>query len=241
MRKRLAIVTGGTRGIGAAIAIALKDAQYEVIANYCNDDALAEDFAKKHHIKTIKWDVGDFAACEQNIAKITSTYGKHIEILVNNAGIVRDSMLHKMQANHWHEVINTNLNSCFNMCYAVINKMREQEFGRIVNISSINALSGQVGQTNYSAAKAAILGFTKALARESAAKNITVNAIAPGYIKTEMMQSMKQETLAAIIKDIPVKRLGNPEEIARAVLFLVSDDAGFITGETLSINGGHRM
>ncbi len=241
MKQRLAIVTGGTRGIGASISQVLHQSGYQVIANYANDDNAAGDFYKNTGIRTLKWDVSDLESCEAHIKKIEDEFGTNVEVVVNNAGITRDGMLHKIEHKFWHEVINTNLNSCFNMSYSTIKKMRENGFGRIINISSINGLSGQIGQTNYSAAKAGILGLTKSLAREGAAKGITVNAIAPGYIMTEMVGAVSPEVLADIIKNIPVGRLGTPEEIARAVLFLASDEAGFITGETLSVNGGHRM
>lgn len=238
---KLAIVTGGVKGIGSATSLALKNAGYTVIANYIVNAELAAEFTDKHKITTMRWDVSNIDECREAIKKIESDFGSNISILVNNAGITRDSIFHRMDELKWQEVINVNLVSCFNMCSVVINKMREQNFGRIVSISSINALAGQIGQTNYSAAKAGIIGFTKALARESAAKGITVNCIAPGYIGTDMLKSIPEEILKSIIEQIPVKRLGRPEEIARAVLFLASDESGFITGETLSINGGHYM
>lgn len=238
---RLAIVTGGTRGIGAAISKSLKDAGCTVVASYNSNTHSAGEFQKETDIYTKKWDVGSYDSCMAAVSEIEKEFGKNVEILINNAGITRDAMLQKMKAEDWHSVIDTNLSSCFNMCHAVINQMRQNGFGRIVNISSINALAGQVGQTNYSAAKAGIIGFTKALAREAASKNITVNVIAPGYIETEMVAKVPAEVLQNIIDKIPVKRLGRPEEIARAVTFLVSDDSGFITGETMSINGGHNM
>lgn len=238
---RLALVTGGTRGIGASIVKALKKAGYDVAASYAHDDDTAQSFAKEVGVKAYKWDVADFAQCQDNLAKIVADFGKDIDILVNNAGITRDGMLHKTTPEFWHEVIEVNLSSCFNMCKAVIGKMRDNSFGRVINISSINALAGQIGQTNYSAAKAGIIGFSKSLARESAIKNITVNVIAPGYIATEMLNKVPKEVLDSIIKQIPVGRLGKPDDIARTVLFLASDDADFITGETLSVNGGHYM
>ncbi|NRB11103.1 MAG: 3-oxoacyl-ACP reductase [Rickettsiaceae bacterium] len=237
---KIAIVTGGIRGIGAATSIALKDAGYLVIANYRKNEELARNFTKEHGIKTMMWNVANLEECYDNVAKIAKEFGT-TSILINNAGITRDSMMHKIEPTMWSEVINTNLSSCFNMCKAVINDMRKQEYGRIVNISSVNALLGQMGQTNYSAAKSGIIGFSKALARESAVKNITVNTIAPGYIATDMMKSVPDNILEGIVNAIPMQRLGQPEEIARAVLFLVSEDAGFITGETLSINGGQHM
>ena len=237
----LAIVTGGTRGIGGAISISLKNAGYEVIANYKSDNDFADKFSTQHGIKTMAWDASSINECKNALESIKSDFKTNISILINNAGITRDNMLHKTSPECWQEVINTNLNSCFNMTSLVIGEMRQHNFGRIVNISSINALTGQVGQTNYSAAKAGIIGFTKALARESASKNITVNCIAPGYIATDMVKDVPDSVLDQIIAQIPVRRLGQPDEIARAVLFLVSKDAGFITGETLSINGGHNM
>lgn len=238
---KLAIVTGGVRGIGAEIAILLKKAGYEVIANYERNHELAKEFSAKYAIEAKSWNVANFAECQRNVQEIEEKYNQYVSVLVNNAGITRDSMMHKLDVDSWQNVIDTNLSSCFNMCKAVIGKMRENNYGRIVNISSINGLAGQIGQTNYSAAKAGIIGFTKALARESAAKNITVNCIAPGYIETDMMKTIPEKVLETIINEIPVKRLGKPEEVARAVLFLADPQSGFITGETLSINGGHYM
>lgn len=238
---RLALVTGGTRGIGAFISIALKKAGYMVAANYAHNDEAANIFAKETGIKVYKWDVSSLKECRRGVKKISAEFGKNIEILVNNAGIIKDSMLHKMPEEDWHSVISTNLDSCYNTCREIVPGMREAGFGRIINISSINAQAGQVGQTNYSAAKAGILGFTRALARENAAKNITVNAIAPGYIKTDMTDAVPTSVIEAIISQIPVKRLGTPEEIARVAVFLADDNAGFITGETISVNGGHHM
>lgn len=238
---KLALVTGGTRGIGAFISKALKKAGYKVAANYAHNDEAANAFAKETGIKVYKWDVASLKESAKGIKKIKADFGQNIEILVNNAGIIRDSMLHKMPEENWSAVISTNLDSCFNMCHEIVPDMRDGCFGRIINISSINAQAGQVGQTNYSAAKAGMLGFTKALARENAAKGITVNAIAPGYIKSDMTDAVPTSVMEAIISQIPVKRLGFPEEIARAVVFLADDNAGFITGETLSINGGHHM
>lgn len=238
---KLAVVTGGIRGIGAAISIALKSEGYEVIANYERNHQLAEEFSKKYGVKTIAWNVANFAECKKHVEEIEQEYGEYISILINNAGITRDSMLHKMEVLQWEEVINVNLACCFNMCKSVIEKMRDNKFGRIVSVSSINAQAGQVGQTNYSAAKAGMIGFTKALARESASKGITVNCVAPGYIDTDMMRTVPSNILEAIINDIPVKRLGSPEEIARAIMFLIDEKSGFITGETLSVNGGHYM
>ncbi len=237
---RTVLVTGGTRGIGAAICKAFQDAGYKVAANYAHNDKVAESFSKETGIPVYKWDVGHPDECAAGAEKVTDEVGG-IEILVNNAGIIRDSMFHKMPFDNWQAVIETNLNSCYAMTKAVIGDMREKKFGRIVNVSSINAQDGQLGQTNYSAAKAGILGFTKALARETATKGITVNAIAPGYIRTDMTSDIPDKIMQAIVDKIPVGRLGEPEEIARAVLFLAADEAGFITGETLSVNGGNHM
>ncbi len=235
---KVALVTGGTRGIGAAISIALKNAGYKVAANYAGNDEKARAFHESTGIAVFKWDVSDYEACGQGIATVQAELGP-VEILVNNAGITRDAMFHKMTPQQWHEVINTNLTGLFNMTHQVWSGMRERSFGRIVNISSINGQKGQMGQVNYSAAKAGDLGFTKALAQEGAIKNITVNAICPGYIGTEMVRAVPEAVLnEKIIPQIPVGRLGEPEEIARCVTFLVSDDAGFITGSTLTANGG---
>jgi acetoacetyl-CoA reductase len=238
---RLAIVTGGTRGIGKAICVALKKAGYDVVANYASRDEAANAFKAETGVHVYKWDVANFQSCRDGVAQVVKDFGKKVDILVNNAGITRDGMMHKMEEENWDAVIDTNLNSCFHMSRAVVEGMRESSFGRIVNISSVNAQLGQLGQTNYSAAKAGILGFTKALARETAVKGITVNAIAPGYVTTDMTASVPEPVLQKIISGIPVGRMGHPEEIARAVLFLVAEDAGFITGETLSINGGQFM
>jgi acetoacetyl-CoA reductase len=238
--KRTTLITGGTRGIGASICKALKEAGYNVAANFAHNSKAAEEFNIETGIPVFKWDVGNFDECVEGIAQVEKALGS-IEILVNNAGITRDTVLHKMAAEQWNEVIHTNLTSCFNMCRAVIDGMRERQFGRIVNISSINAQSGQFGQTNYAAAKAGIMGFTKSLAREAARKGITVNTVAPGYINTEMVAAVAEDVKQKIIAQIPVGRLGTPEEIARAVLFLTADEAGFITGETISVNGGHHM
>ncbi len=238
---RTALITGGTRGIGAAISIAFKEAGYKVAANYSSNHEAAKQFHKKTGIAAYSWDVADFKECAAGVAEVEKDLGGHIEILVNNAGITRDGMMHKMELEAWEAVIRTNLDSCFNMSRAVLGGMRNGRFGRIISISSINALAGQIGQTNYSAAKAGILGFTKALARECAAKGITVNAIAPGYIDTEMVRAVSEKRLKEIIAQIPVGRLGRPEEIAHSALFLASADAAFITGETLSVNGGQHM
>ncbi len=234
------LVTGGTRGIGASISLKLSSAGYNVIASYHSNDQKAKEFQDQYGIKTIKWDASSYDECSKAVFKIIEKYGI-VHGLVNNAGITSDSMMHKMAQESWDKVISANLSSCFNMCSAVIGHMRNNGFGRIVSISSINGLAGQIGQTNYSASKAGIIGFTKALALESASKGITVNAIAPGYINTEMMESVPEKILDHIISKIPIGRLGTPEEVARAVLFLIEDDAGFITGETLSVNGGHYM
>jgi len=237
---RLALVTGGTRGIGAAIAIRLKNSGYQVIANYAGNYEAAAKFSQEHNIPVYKFDVSDFDQCAEAVRQITNDMG-YIEILVNNAGITRDGTLQKMSKEAWHAVIDTNLGSCFNMCHAVIEQMRERNFGRIVNIGSINGQAGQYGQVNYAAAKSGIHGFTKALAQEGASKGITVNAIAPGYIATDMVRAVPEKVLEKIVAKIPVGRLGEAEEIARGVEFLVADESGFITGSTLSINGGQHM
>jgi acetoacetyl-CoA reductase len=237
---RVAIVTGGSRGIGAAISIKLKEAGYKVAANYAGNDERAKQFNTVTGIPVFKWDVGNFDACLQGVAQVTKELGP-VDVVVNNAGITRDGTLHKMTHKQWQEVIDTNLGSCFNMCRATIDSMRSRNFGRIVNIGSINGQAGQYGQVNYAAAKSGIHGFTKALAQEGAAKGITVNAIAPGYIDTDMVSAVPPNVLEKIVAKIPVGRLGKAEEIARGVLFLVSDEAGFITGSTLSINGGQHM
>ncbi len=238
---RVALVTGGTRGIGGAISQALLATGYRVAANYAGNDEAAEAFKAQTGIPVYKWDVSDPAACETGIRQVEADLGP-VDILVNNAGITRDTMFHKMSFEQWKAVIDTNLGSLFNMCRPVIEGMRERGFGRIVNISSINGQKGQMGQSNYSAAKAGELGFTKALAQENARKGITVNAVCPGYIGTEMVRAVPQEVLDKnIIPQIPVGRLGEPEEIARCVVFLASEDSSFITGATLSANGGQYM
>ncbi len=237
---RVAVVTGGTRGIGEAISIGLKEAGYSVVASYAGNDRAAADFTEKTGIPVKKFDVGDFEACQAAVQEIESEVGP-VEILINNAGITRDGTMHRMSHDNWQSVIDTNLGSCFNMSHAVIEGMRNRGFGRIVNIGSVNGQAGQYGQVNYAAAKSGIHGFTKALAQEGAAKGITVNAIAPGYINTDMVRAVPEPVLQKIIDRIPVGRLGEADEIARAVLFVVSDDAGFITGSTLSINGGQHM
>jgi acetoacetyl-CoA reductase len=237
---RVALVTGGTRGIGEDISIKLKDAGYSVAANYAGNDAAAAEFSERTGIKAYKFDVSDFDAVHSGIAAIETDLGP-IEVLVNNAGITRDGTMHRMSFDQWDAVIQTNLASCFNCSRAVIEGMREREFGRIVNIGSINGQCGQYGQVNYAAAKSGIHGFTKALAREGAAKHITVNAIAPGYVETDMVRAVPADVLEKIIKTIPAGRLGHVDDISRGVLFLVSDDASFITGATLDINGGQHM
>jgi acetoacetyl-CoA reductase len=238
---RVALVTGGTRGIGEAISVALKEAGCKVAANYGGNDEAASKFKERTGIAVFKWDVGDFAACKEGIAKVEAELGP-VEILVNNAGITRDTTLHRMKPEQWDDVIRTNLGSLFNLTRNVIEGMRERGFGRIVNISSINGQKGQFGQANYSAAKAGLIGFTKAVAQENAAKGITVNAVAPGYIGTEMVRAVPEEVMKSkILPQIPIGRVGEPEEIARCVVFLASDEAGFITGSTLSANGGQYM
>jgi len=237
---RVALVTGGTRGIGEAICVALKDNGYEVVANYGGNEQAAAEFTKRTGIKAVKFDVSDFDQVAAGIQSIESSIGP-VEVLVNNAGITRDGTMHKMSFEQWDKVIQTNLASCFNTCRCVIDGMRERNFGRIVNIGSVNGQAGQYGQVNYAAAKSGIHGFTKALALEGATKGITVNAIAPGYVETDMVRAVPAEVLQKIIRTIPVGRLGQPEDIARSVLFLVDDSAGFITGSTLSINGGQHM
>src|SRR5438034_412147 len=238
---RVAVVTGGTRGIGEAIAKALHAAGYKVAANYGGNDEAAQKFKAATGISVYKWDVASYDACVAGLKQVATDLGP-VEVLVNNAGITRDTMFHRMKPEQWTDVINTNLNSLFNMCRPVIEGMRERKFGRIINISSINGQKGQAGQTNYSAAKAGELGFTKALAQECASLGITVNAVCPGYIATEMVKAMPKDVLERnILPLIPLGRLGEPEEIARCVVFLASDDAGLITGSTLTANGGQYM
>ncbi|MEM7210020.1 MAG: acetoacetyl-CoA reductase [Pseudomonadota bacterium] len=237
---KVALVTGGTRGIGEAISISLKDAGYTVAANYAGNDEAANEFANRTGISVYKFDVSDFDSVQSGIAKIEADIGP-IDVLVNNAGITRDGTMHRMNFDQWNAVIQTNLASCFNCSRAVIEGMRERAFGRIINIGSINGQAGQYGQVNYAAAKSGIHGFTKALAKEGAAKGITVNAIAPGYVETDMVRAVPEDVLAKIIKTIPVGRLGQANDIARGVLFLASDDASFVTGSTLDINGGQHM
>jgi acetoacetyl-CoA reductase len=237
---RVAVVTGGTRGIGRAISVALNDAGYRVAANYGGNDQAARQFHGETGIAGHKFDVSDFGACADGIKAVEAALGP-VEILVNNAGITRDATMHRMTYEQWNAVIQTNLTSCFNMSRAVIEGMRSRGFGRIVNIGSINGQAGQYGQVNYAAAKSGIHGFTKALAQEGAARGITVNAVAPGYVDTEMVRAVPPDVLEKIIARIPVGRLGKAEDIARTVLFLVADEADFITGSTLSVNGGQHM
>lgn len=237
---RVAVVTGGSRGIGEAICQALKKQGYSVAATYAGNDAAAKAFTEITGIPAFKFDVADFEACENGIREIEAQLGP-VEVLVNNAGITRDTTMHRMTFEQWDAVIQTNLTSCFNMSHAVIDGMREREFGRIVNIGSINGRAGQYGQVNYAAAKSGIHGFTKALALEGAAKGITVNAVAPGYVLTDMVRAVPEKVLEKIIARIPVGRLGDPDDIARAVMFLIADEAGFITGSTLDVNGGQQM
>ncbi|EFI53197.1 acetoacetyl-CoA reductase [Afipia sp. 1NLS2] len=238
---RTALVTGGTRGIGAAISKALKGAGYNVAASYAGNDEAAAKFKAQTGIAVYKWDVASFDACAAGVKKVEAEVGP-VDVLVNNAGITRDTPFHKMTLDQWNAVINTNLGSLFNMSRQVIEGMRARKFGRIINISSINGQKGQFGQVNYSASKAGDIGFTKALALETARGGITVNAICPGYINTEMVQAVPKDVLEQkILPLIPVNRLGEPEEIARAVVFLAADDSAFITGSTLSVNGGQYL
>ncbi|HZZ61929.1 MAG TPA: beta-ketoacyl-ACP reductase [Roseiarcus sp.] len=238
---RVAVVTGGTRGIGAAVSKALKAAGYQVAVTYHANDEAAEKFKAETGVHVYKWNVADYDECVAGLERVEKELGP-VDVLVNNAGITKDGMFHKMTPDQWYAVINTNLNSLFNMCRPVIEGMRERGFGRIINISSVNGQKGQMGQTNYSASKAGDIGFTKGLAQENAAKGITVNAICPGYIATEMVKAVRKEVLEGqILPQIPVRRLGEPEDVARCVVFLASDDAGFITGSTLSANGGQLM
>ena len=235
---RVALVTGGSRGIGEAVSVALQAAGYTVAANYAGNDAAAAAFTAETGIRAYKWSVADYDACAAGIKAVEADLGP-VEVLVNNAGITRDAMFHKMTPAMWKEVMDTNLSGLFNMTHPLWSGMRERKFGRVINISSINGQKGQSGQTNYSAAKAGDLGFTKALAQEGARAGITVNAICPGYIGTEMVRAIDPKVLAErIIPQIPVGRLGEPAEIARIVVFLASDDAGFITGSTITANGG---
>ena len=237
---RVALVTGGTRGIGEAISVALTTAGREVIASYAGNEAAAKRFTDVTGIPSMKFDASDFAACEAAVQQIHNQFGP-IEILVNNAGITRDGTMARMSRDMWDAVIDTNLGSCFNLCKLTFEGMRVAKFGRVVNIGSINGQAGQYGQVNYAAAKSGIHGFTKALAQEGARFGITVNAIAPGYVDTEMVRAVPPDVLTKIIARIPMGRLGQAEDIARGVVFLTSDNADFITGSTLSINGGQHM
>ncbi len=237
---RTALVTGGTRGIGAQISIALQAAGRQVVASYAGNEAAAEAFHAETGIPTIRFDAGDFAACEAAVAQIHAEHGP-IEVLVNNAGITRDGVLAKMSRDMWDAVMDTNLGSCFNLCKLTFDAMRAKRFGRIVNVGSVNGQAGQYGQVNYAAAKSGIHGFTKALAQEGARFGITVNAIAPGYVDTDMVRAVPEDVLQKIIARIPVGRLGRADDIARGVVFLTADDADFVTGATLSINGGQHM
>ncbi|MBB4019185.1 acetoacetyl-CoA reductase [Chelatococcus caeni] len=237
---RVAVVTGGTRGIGSAIARALKAAGHTVAANYAGNDEAAARFKSETGIAVYKWDVGDAGACADGLARVAADLGP-VDVLVNNAGITRDGMFHRMNLEQWQAVIRTNLDSMFTMTRPVIEGMRERGFGRIINISSINGQKGQMGQSNYSAAKAGVIGFTKALAQENAAKGVTVNCICPGYIDTDMVAAVPEDVLKKIIAGIPVGRLGRAEEIAAAVVYLASDAAAFATGSVLTINGGQYI
>ncbi|SDF30657.1 beta-ketoacyl-ACP reductase [Limimaricola pyoseonensis] len=237
---RTALVTGGSRGIGAAISKALKAQGYTVVATYAGNDEKARAFTDETGIATYKWDVSDYEACKAGIEKVEAEHGP-VEVLVNNAGITRDAPFHKMSPDQWREVIDTNLTGLFNMTHCVWPGLRERKFGRVINISSINGQKGQFGQANYAAAKAGDIGFTKALAQEGARNGITVNAICPGYIATEMVMAVPEKVRESIVAQIPVGRLGEAEEIARCVVFLASDDAGFVTGSTLSANGGQYL
>lgn len=237
---RVAIVTGGTRGIGEAISVALRDLGMTVAANYAGNDERARDFTARTGIAAYKWDVADYDACQDGCATVAAELGP-ADVLVNNAGITRDGTILKMTYQMWKEVMDTNLGGCFNMAKAVFPGMRERKWGRIVNIGSINGQAGQYGQVNYAAAKSGIHGFTKALSQEGARAGVTVNAIAPGYIDTDMVAAVPGEVLEKIVAKIPVGRLGQAQEIARGVAFLCSEEAGFVTGSTLSINGGQHM
>ncbi|NJB99076.1 acetoacetyl-CoA reductase [Sphingomonas sp. ABOLD] len=237
---RVAVVTGGTRGIGEAISLALKEAGITVAANYAGNDEKAAAFTERTGIKAYKWDVGDFDACAAGVAQVEAELGP-VDIVVNNAGITRDGTILKMTRDMWEDVIRINLGGCFNMAHAVFPGMRTRKWGRIVNIGSINGQAGQYGQVNYAAAKSGIHGFTKALAQEGARFGVTVNAIAPGYIDTDMVAAVPTDVLEKIVAKIPVGRLGQAHEIARAVAFLCAEEGGFVTGSTLSINGGQHM
>jgi acetoacetyl-CoA reductase len=237
---RVAIVTGGTRGIGKAISLALRDLGHSVAANYAGNVEKAQAFTEETGIPAFRWDVGDYEATQAGVAEVVAALGE-VDVVVNNAGITRDGVLHKMSYDDWNEVMRINLGGCFNMSKACFPGMRERKWGRIVNIGSINGQAGQYGQVNYAAAKSGIHGFTKALAQEGAKFGVTVNAVAPGYIDTEMVAAVPAPVLEKIVAKIPVGRLGHAEEIARAVAFLCSEDAGFVTGSTMSVNGGQHM
>ena len=240
MGSHVAVVTGGTRGIGEAVSVALAEAGYSVAANYGGNHERAQQFSERTGIPVYQFDVSDYEQCKAGVEKISNDLGD-VDIVVNNAGITRDRTLHSMDFEQWNDVLQTNLSSCFNMCRCVIEGMRERGFGRIVNIGSVNGQAGQYGQVNYSASKSGIHGFTKALAKEGAGKGITVNAIAPGYVDTDMVRAVPEKVLEKIIRTIPVGRLGRAEDIARGVLFLVDEEASFITGSTIDINGGQHM
>jgi acetoacetyl-CoA reductase len=237
---RVAIVTGGTRGIGEAISVALDAMGMKVAATYAGNEARAREFSDRTGIASYKWDVADFDACEEGVRRVAAEIGP-VDVLVNNAGITRDATMRKMDRGRWDEVIDVNLGGCFNMAKAVFDGMTSRGYGRIVNIGSINGQAGQYGQVNYAAAKSGIHGFTKALAQEGARFGVTVNAVAPGYIDTDMVAAVPEDVLGKIVARIPVGRLGRAEEIARGVAFLVDEEGGFITGSTLSINGGQHM
>ncbi len=237
---RVALVTGGTRGIGKAISETLSKQGFTVAANYAGNDKAAKEVAEELGVKVYKWDVGDWEACQAGIKRVEAEVGP-VDVLVNNAGVTRDAAFHRMNVDQWREVVRVDMDSLFYMCRPVIEGMRERGFGRIVNITSINGQKGQAGQTNYSAAKAGMIGFTKALAQENAAKGVTVNCVAPGYIDTDMVAAVPEPVLQKIIATIPVGRLGKAEEIAKAVAFLAGDDAGFITGATLTVNGAQYI
>ncbi|MCE2993702.1 MAG: 3-oxoacyl-ACP reductase [Alphaproteobacteria bacterium] len=239
MSNRRVLITGGTRGIGASVAQAFKQAGYNVAVSYASNDAAAQEFERNTGIKAFKWNVANFNDCQEGIRRAEEHLGGNVEVLINNAGITRDGMMHKMPQDNWNDVIINNLSSVFNMSRNVIDKMRENKFGRIISMSSVNA-NGMMGQTNYSAAKAGIEGFTKALALESARSGITVNAVAPGYINTEMVAAVPQDALANIIAKVPAGRLGDASEIANTILFLAQDNSAFITGAVVPVNGGLR-
>lgn len=238
--KRIALVTGGTRGLGKAIALALRDAGCQVAATYHSDEGAARRMQDETGIPALRWDVADFDACRDGVRRVEGLLGP-IDVLVNNAGITADGMFHKMSPEQWWQVMHTNLGSVFNVTRQVIGGMRERHYGRIVNISSVNGRKGQVGQANYAAAKAGILGFTKALALENAGHNITVNAVAPGYCETAMMAPVPPDVLRAIVATIPVGRLGTPEDVAGVVAFLANEGSGFVTGATFDVNGGQYL